>query len=78
MPVFLQTIISIDGFTENFMAYVVDMVSRSSCQVMDIFSLDAKLDAITRQIQQAYMKCDLLKVLALQKKYIETNGLVNF
>lgn len=73
-PTFMQTIISAEGFAENFTAYFVDIVSRSACQLEAIMSLDSKLDSITKQIQKAYLDCNLKKIPPLKKKYIQAKA----
>jgi len=74
MPAFFQTVVSAEGFVENFLAYFVDIVSRSACQVKEIMALDSQLDAINKQIQKAYLECKEEKIRPLEKKYIQTKA----
>lgn len=74
MGTFLKTAISTDGFTENFLAYFTDLATRRECQLYDIFGLDSQLDAIARQIQQRYLKCELKKIPPLEKKYLQVKA----
>ena len=73
-PAFIQTIISAEGFTENFTAYFTDIVSRSACQLQAIMALDSKLDSITKQIQNKYLDCKLKEIPPLKKKYIQAKA----
>jgi len=73
-PQFIETVIAAEGFYENFLGYFVDLVSRSACQLSEILTLDAKLDAITKQIQKAYFDCKGKEIPALEKKYIQAKA----